>query len=405
MLSLLYIHNWKDVLTIGDVYMKRIVVLGGGTAGLLVLNRLHKKLWKKILHDEVELVLIEPNEWHYYQPGFLFLPLNMLEVDEIRKPVSELIPEGVKWIKKPASRIDAENNMVLVDGKTINYDYLVIATGSKLDYNYIDGLKEGTYNFYGPEEAILMREAIRRFEGGKIVVGVAGIPYKCPPAPIEMALLLDSYFKRLGNRDKVEIRYLYPLARVFPIQGVADILEPIMRDRGIDFNLFFNVERVDPYKKIIYSLEGEEVRYDLAILIPPHKGADVIIGSGLGDSGGWVPTDRYTLNMEGYDNVYVVGDATNLPISKAGSVADFEAEVVVRRIADQVAGYEPTATYDGKVMCFVLTGIGEATLLTFNYYNPPRPAKPSRLNYWLKWMYNKLYWSMTLRSELMEVTA
>lgn len=384
--------------------MKKVLILGAGTGGTLIANRLYRKLWREVKSGDVEITIIEPSEWHYYQPAYLLLPLNLIDENEVRKPTRSLLPEKVKWIKKRANKIDVYNNRVILeDGGSVEYDYLVISTGSKLNYDEVPGLKEGSYNFYGYNEAIRLREALRRFNGGRIVVGVAGVPYKCPPAPIEMSLLLDAYFRKLGVRDKVDITYAYPLPRVFPIAEVSGMLDDIMRKRNININLFFNVDVVDPKKRKITSLEGEELEYDLAILIPPHSGSDVVINSGIGDKSGWIPTNRYTLNMEGHDEVYVIGDATNLPISKAGSVADFEAEVIVKRLVDQLKGYEPTTVYDGKVMCFVLTGIGEGTILVFNYNEPPRPVNPGFLSYWLKLIYNKLYWNLTAGSALVEV--
>jgi len=384
--------------------MKRVLILGAGTGGTLIANRLYRKLWREVKNGDVEITIIEPSVWHYYQPAYLLLPLNLVDENEVRRPTGSLLPEKVKWIKKRANKIDVYNNRVILeDGDSVEYDYLVISTGSKLNYDEVPGLKEGSYNFYGYKEAIRLREALRRFNGGRIVIGVAGVPYKCPPAPIEMSLLLDAYFRKLGVRDKVDITYAYPLPRVFPIAEVSDMLDDIMRRRNININLFFNVDEVDPKRRRITSLEGEELEYDLAILIPPHTGSDVVINSGIGDKSGWIPTDRYTLNMEGHDEVYVIGDATNLPISKAGSVADFEAEVIVKRLIDQLNGYEPTTVYDGKVMCFVLTGIGEGTILVFNYNEPPRPVNPGFSSYWLKLIYNKLYWSLTAGSALVEV--
>jgi len=385
--------------------MKKIVILGAGTGGTLIANRLYRRLWHQIKSGDIEITIIEPNYWHYYQPGFLLLPLNLVAEDELRRPVKELLPEKIKLIREKAEKIDVENKQVnLANGDKVDYNYLIISTGSRLNYIEVPGLRDGTYNFYGFDEAIRLREALRNFREGTIVVGVAGVPYKCPPAPIEMSLLLDAYYRKLGIRDKIKIKYAYPLPRVFPIAEAADMLDPIMRNRDIDIHLFFNVEEIDPENKVIKSMEGEELEYDLSIMIPPHRGSDVIINSGIGDAGGWVPTDRYTLNMEGHEDIYVIGDATNLPISKAGSVADFEAEVIVSRLIDQLNGHTPMTVYNGKVMCFVLTGIGEGTILLFNYNEPPKPVPPGFSSYWLKLIYNKLYWSLTAGSALVEVS-
>jgi sulfide:quinone oxidoreductase len=354
----------------------------------------------KIREDEVRITLLEPNTLHYYQPAFLLIPLGLMDDAEAYRPLSTLIPDGVRWIREKAKYIDPENRVVRYDGDEIEYDYLIISTGAQLDYSCIPNLREYSYNFYSYKDVLRLKEAINRFNGGTIVVGVAGVPYRCPPAPIEMILLLEDYYRKLGIRGEIDLKYIFPLPRVFPIEGVSEIISPIFEERGIETHLMFNLEDIDGEKKKLISLEGEEIKYDLAILIPPHKGADVIIESGLGDRGGWIPTDRYTLNMKGYDNVYIVGDASDLPISKAGSVADFEAEIVTKRITEDMEGYEPRHIYDGKVMCFVVTGIGEATTLVFDYENPPRPHQPNFACYWMKLIYNKLYWSLTARSAL-----
>ncbi len=380
--------------------MKRIVILGGGTGGIITLNRLYQKLRHVSTEKNTEIILIEPNTRHYYQPGFLFVPLGLMEPWETYRPVSTLIPENVRWIRDKATLIDPDNRVVKTTEAEIKYDYLVISTGSHLDYDAVPGLKEHTHNFYSYDSTMRFKKALNEFKGGDVVIGVAGVPYKCPPAPIEMTLMLADYFKRIGLSDKVNIRYIYPLPRVFPIESVAELLGPIMDERGIETNLMFNLEGLDPKKREIYSLEGETVKYDMAVIIPPHKGAQVIIDSGLGDRSGWIPTDRHTLNMKGYDDVYVIGDATDLPVSKAGSVADFQAEVVTSRILADIEGYIPTARYNGRVMCFVVTGLGEGTTIVFDYENPPKPNPPNFACYWLKLMYNKLYWTLTAKSIL-----
>ncbi len=380
--------------------MKRILILGGGTGGTIVANRLAYELRHKIRRGEVSIDVVNPNPLHFYQPAFLLIPVDLMDEREAYMEFKDLIAEGVNWVRDRAVKIDIDNRMVeLAGGSKISYDYLVIATGSQLDTNQVEGLDD-TYHFYSFDGAKRLKEALAEFDGGKVVVGVSSIPYKCPPAPAEMAFLLNDYFIRRGIRDKVEITYFYPLPRVFPIGDIADILEPLMEKKGINRALFFNLERIDKENKKLISLEGEELEYDLAIVIPPHRGSDVIRNSGLGDEDGWIDVDKYTLNIPGYDDVYVIGDATNLPVSKAGSVADFQSEVVSKRISDEIEGYEPAARYNGKVMCFLVTGFGEATVLVFDYDHPPAAIPPSFIYYWLKLAYNKMYWSITAKALL-----
>ena len=380
--------------------MKRILIVGGGTGGTIVANRLAYELRNRVKKGEVSIEIINPSPLHFYQPAFLLIPVDLMDEREAYMEFPELIAEGVKWIRSKATKIDVEDRKVyLEDGTVKNYDYLVIATGSRLDMNGFEGLND-TYHFYSFDGAKRLKEALAEFEGGKVVIGVSSIPYKCPPAPAEMAFLLNDYFIRRGIRDKVEITYFYPLPRVFPIADIADILEPLMEKKGINRALFFNLDRIDTENRKLISLEGEELEYDLAIVIPPHKGSEVVINSGLGDEDGWIDVDKYTLNIPGHDEVYVIGDATNLPVSKAGSVADFQAEVVSKRISDEIEGYEPASRYNGKVMCFVVTGFGEATVLVFDYDHPPAAIPPSFVYYWLKLAYNKMYWSITAKALL-----
>jgi sulfide:quinone oxidoreductase len=316
----------------------------------------------------------------------------------------KLLSEGVRWLPEKAEKIDVKNRKVKAGKREIEYDYLIISTGSRLYFSEMPELEKETYHFYSMVGALRLKDVLNRFAGGRVVIGIGGLPYKCPPAPLEMAFLLHDHFKRLGIRDKVQLTFLYPLPRVFPIQSVAEMAEPILDKIGVEKFLMFNLESIDPKKKELISLEGDTVKYDLAIIVPPHRGAEVVERSELGDEAGWIPTDRYTLNMKGYDDVYVIGDATDLPISKAGSVADFEASIVTSRIKDEIEGYTPRSRYDGKVMCFMVTGMGNGTTLLFDYEHPPRPTLPNFACYWLKLIYNKLYWNLTARALLPGVT-
>ena len=389
------------IFTILNLEMKRIAILGGGTGGTILANQLAYKLRNR---DDVEIILIEPEKVHYYQPGFLFIPLGLMDPEEVVMYRSSLISEGVNWLPERAIRVNVEDRQIETEKRKINYDYLVIATGARLDYETVPGLKDSAYHFYDLENTLRLKKAIHKFNGGRIVIGVAGLPYRCPPAPLEMTFLLNDFFKRLGVRDKVQLTYLYPIMKPFPIDSVAEMVGPLLEKERIETMLMFNVESIDPKEKVVYSLEGEKIKYDLAIIIPPHLGSEVITNSGLGDEDGWIPTDRHTLNMEGRDDVFVIGDATNLPISKAGSVADFEASVVAHRIKDEIEGYTPTRRYNGKVMCFMVTGIGQGTTLMFDYNHPPHPHGTNFACYWLKLMYNRLYWNVTAKALLSGVT-
>jgi sulfide:quinone oxidoreductase len=246
------------------------------------------------------------------------------------------------------------------------------------------------------EPAQRLRAALDAFTGGRIVIGIAGMPYKCPPAPLEVSFLIESELRERGIRDKTEIHFCSPIGRAFTIESVSEMATPILAEKGIELHTFFNVESIDRESKKVISLEGEELPYDLLILVPPHRGQQFVIDSGLAPApGGWLPTDKHTLEVGGRANVHALGDATDLPLSKAGSTAHFEAPIVAERVAAAVTGREPEghkATYTGKVMCFFEVGDGKGTLLQFDYDHPPKPPTPNRLWHLGKIVFNKTYW-------------
>jgi sulfide:quinone oxidoreductase len=281
---------------------------------------------------------------------------------------------------------------------TFPYDYLVLATGARLAPTDLPGLVEGVgkwHDFYSLEGALRLRAALHDFDGGRIVLAIGGIPYRCPPAPLEFVFLLEDWLRKRGLRARTEIQYLYPLNRVFPIESVAEVATPLLEQRGIQYTTFFNTEEVDTEQQIVKSLEGEAFPYDLLVMVPPHRGAHVIETSGLGDPQGWLSTQRDTLEVKGQEGVFALGDATDLPVSKSGSAAHFEAKVIAARLIAAVRGEEPDprhATYDGEVMCFLETGHNAATQLVFNYEHPPRPPRPSLFYHMEKQLFNRAYW-------------
>jgi sulfide:quinone oxidoreductase len=303
-----------------------------------------------------------------------------------------LLHPSVQLVRSPVEAIDVDKQKLrLLHDGTVQYDYLVIATGSCPVPDEIPGLADGGYHFYTEPAAMRLREALYGFEGGRIVVGIAGFPYKCPPAPIEFTFLLDDWLRQKRLRDKTEIVFVTPLPQVFSIPTVVPLIEELFNRKGIKFETFFNTESVDPERRKVISLEGTELDYDLLVLIPPHRGSPVIDASGIGDKGGWVPTDKFTLQVKGHERLFAIGDATDLPVSKSGAAAHFEAPIVVQNLLQLVEGKEPVARYDGSVMCFVEAGNGKATVLRFNYERPPQPPTPSVLWRWMKALMNRFY--------------
>jgi sulfide:quinone oxidoreductase len=377
--------------------MERILILGGGVGGTLTANLLVKKLRARIDRGEVQVQVVDATGQHVYQPGFMYIAMGGERAANLERPELSLLDKRVDLVIGEVERIDAEHRVVtLTDGLPLGYDHLVLATGSRIVPEAIEHFDTEAQHFYSAEAAARLRTALDRFEGGRIVIGIAGMPYKCPPAPLEVALLIESELRERGLRDRAIIDFCSPIGRAFTIESVSDMVTPILADKGIALHTFFNVEAIDPGRKVVQSLEGEELPYDLLILVPPHKGQQFLMDSGLAPApGGWLPTDRATLQVGGRPNVYALGDATDLPLSKAGSTAHFEAPVVTERIVAAIEGRTVDAKrgdYLGKVMCFFEIGDGKGTLLQFDYTHPPRPPKPNRLWHLGKIVFNKTYW-------------
>ena len=376
----------------------RVVVLGGGVGGTLVANLLDKELGR-----EGRVTVIDPTGMHHYQPGYLYVALGQANGRWLVRDERTLLRRSVDLVVEKAIRIHPHAGTVQLErGGSLEWDHLVIATGARLVHDQVPGLVEGSHGFYSLEDAQRLREALRRFRGGRILVGIAGIPYKCPPAPVGFVFMVEEYLRRRGIRDRSEVTLLSPLNRAFTIESASKVVQPIMEQRGIGLTTFFNVEEVDPGAGTVSSLEGEKAEYDLLVLVPPHRGQQVVMDSGLGDAAGWLPTDRHTLQVEGQDRIFAMGDATNLPISKSGSTAHFEAPVVASRIASLIRGTAPKTNYGGKVMCFLETGNRAATILRFDYEHPPAPPQPNLLWHSAKWMFNRLYWETVPQGRMPE---
>ncbi|CEP67086.1 FAD-dependent pyridine nucleotide-disulphide oxidoreductase [Moorella glycerini] len=370
---------------------RRIVIVGGGVAGTMVANRLAKSMENEVYNGELEVVLIGNTGKHIYQPGFLFMAFNEGFLEQFAREEEYLLHPKVNFVIDAARHIDVDRKRVITGKQSFDYDFLVIATGSYPAMDSVPGLAAGAHTFYTPEGAEKLRHEILNFQGGTLLVTI-DVPHKCPVAPLEFIFMADDYYREAGIRNKVQLKYTYPIGRVHSLEPVAKWAVKEFEKRGIEYEIFFNLEKVDPEKKIAYNMDGSEHPYDLLISIPAHRGARVIQESGLGDEDGFIPTDRYSLKMEGQDCVYVIGDATDLPVSKAGSTAHYEADVVVKNLISELKGLPATHRYNGKAFCFIETGLNEATYITFNYKQPPQPVPPSEMLHWFKLSYNEMYW-------------
>ena len=377
--------------------MKRVLILGGGVGGTLSANLISRKLKKQIDSGEVDVTVVDSTGQHVYQPGFMYIAMGGESAQKLQRPERRLLDERVNLTVASATGIDLDASTVELDnGDRLHYDQLVLATGSRILPERLDHFVEEAHHFYSAAAALKLRKALDAFTGGTIVVGIAGMPYKCPPAPLEVSFLIESELRDRGLREKTTMHYCSPIGRAFTIESVSEMVTPILAEKGIELHTFFNVDEIDPGAKVVKSLEGEELGYDLLILVPPHAGAQLVIDAGLAPApGGWLPTDRHTLKVGKRPNVFALGDATDLPLSKAGSTAHFEAPVVAEQVAANVLGRAPAgkhANYEGKVMCFFEVGDGKGTLLQFDYDHPPRPPKPNKMWHLGKVVFNKTYW-------------
>jgi sulfide:quinone oxidoreductase len=377
--------------------MDRILILGGGVGGTLAANLLVKRLRRRIDAGDVDVTVVDATGRHTYQPGFMYIAMGSERAERLERSERSLLDRRVRLVVGEVVSVDETDRLVtLGSGERLGYDHLVLATGSRIVPEEIEHFDSEARHFYSAEAALRLRLALDAFMGGTIVIGIAGMPYKCPPAPLEAAFLIDSELRERGLRPVSDLHFCSPIGSAFTIESVSEIATPILAEKEIELHTFFNVETIDPSRKVVQSLEGEELSYDLLVLVPPHRGAQFLIDSAFAPApGGWLPTDRATLQVGGRPNVYALGDATDLPLSKAGSTAHFEAPVVAERISAAVERREPDArdgTYLGKVMCFFEIGDGKGTLLQFDYEHPPRPPRPNRLWHLGKVVFNKTYW-------------
>lgn len=374
--------------------MKKILVLGGGTGGALVANLLARKLPA----DTAEITVVSAHSRHYYQPGWLYVPFGWEDSRRLSKTVRSLLNKRIKLVIDQVTALDtAAQRVDLAKSESQSYDYLIVATGSTPCPEDVPGLVEGGHHFYTHEASSRLYGALQEFRGGKVVVGVGGLPYKCPVAPLEFTFLLEDFLTRKGVRGDTQITYTFPLNRAFSIESVSEVAQRFLDEKGVTVETFFNLESVDPKAKKALSLEGTELDYDLLVMIPPHRGAKFLQGHPLADAQGWISTDRKTLKAGGLTNVWALGDTTNLPISKAGSTAHFEAPCITEQIAAEIAGRAPDpekADYAGHVMCFLEVGHSKASIIDFDYENPPVLKEPNALMHYMKIAFNKTYFHL-----------
>lgn len=392
--------------------MKNIIILGAGTAGTMMANHLHNEL----KDNHWSITLIDERTEHHYQPGYLFLPFDIYKPEDIVKPIGEFVPKGVNWLVESIDRISPEENKVyMANGDILSYEILIIATGCKIAPEEISGMKgeewqKSVFDFYTFEGSLALRNKLRDWQGGKLVVHITEMPIKCPVAPLEFAFLADSYFKNKHMRDQVEITYVTPMSGAFTKPKATEALEHLLHEKNIHIEGDFAIEQVDNENKKIIDYGGREIPFDLLVTVPTNKGDEMIGRSGMGDDLNYVPTNKATLQSVNYKNVFVLGDASNIPASKAGSVAHFEAEILTENIIRYINDQPLKEEFDGHANCFIETGNGKALLIDFNYTHEPvegtfpfpglgplRLLKESRMNHMGKLAFRWVYWNMLLK--------
>jgi sulfide:quinone oxidoreductase len=389
---------------------KQIVILGGGTGGTMTANRLRRRFDL----DEAEIHVVDRDDRHVYQPGLLFVPFGMAQLDEIVRPRRRQLRDGVVFHEREIDSVSIDRDEVtLDDGAVLRYDVLVVASGVRLQPEETEGLNaagwnEKVFTFYEPESADALRGTLERFDGGRLLVNLVDMPIKCPVAPLEFAFLAEWFLQERGVRDRTEIVYVTPLDSAFTKKTCADHLSGLLTDKEIELVTEFNAGEVDGIGGKLTSYDGRELAFDLLVTVPLHGGAAYVERSpGLGDALGFVPTDTTTLQSAAKPNIFALGDATDLPTSKAGSVTHFEAEVLAENIVRYLEGDELQSGYDGHANCFIETGFHKALLIDFNYEVEPVPGhfpsalglpllRESRVNHWGKLLFQWVYWHALL---------
>lgn len=392
--------------------MKKLVILGAGTAGTMMLNKLNPVLDK----NEWQITIVDQFETHYYQPGFLFIPFGIYKKKDVIKPKRDFFPTEANVIVSEIEKIEPKENKVILANKVVlSYDLLIIATGARIKPEETEGLTgelwyKNIFDFYTIEGACALADFFKHWEGGKLVVNITEMPIKCPVAPLEFVFLADWYFTEKGIRDKVEIHLVTPLPGAFTKPKASSILSDFLDKKNIKLTTDFSIARVENGEKKIVSWDEREVPFDVLVTIPTNMGDDVIARSGMGDELNFVPTDKHTLRSQDHKNIFVIGDATNLPSSKAGSVAHFQADILFENILSVIEGREPKEKFDGHANCFIESGFGKGILIDFNYDTEPLPGKfplpgvgpfslleETKMNHYGKVMFRWMYWNFLLK--------
>jgi sulfide:quinone oxidoreductase len=398
--------------------MKKLLILGGGTAGSMAAN----KLVRKLAADEWAVTVVDVDDNHRYQPGYLFMPFGTYRPDQVTRSRKRALNRGVELIYGEIDVVNPDQNTVtLADGQQLTYDVLIIATGVNPRPDQTDGMtgaewRKTVHEFYSYEGSTKLADALKDWQGGRLVINIVDMPIKCPVAPLEFAFLADSYFKERGIRDKVEMTYVTPLPGAFTKPIAAQSFGDTLEEKGIAVEADFMLMEIDNEKNALISYDEREVPFDLLVTVPLNMGAEIVARSGMGNDLNLVPVDKYTQISKKYGNVFALGDANDIPASKAGSVAHFEIDIFIDNFMQYLAGKEMTHRFDGHANCFIETGGGKAMLIDFNYDYEPLPGrypyagigpmsllKQTRLNHLGKLAFKWVYWNVLIPGRPMPV--
>ncbi len=398
---------------------KKLVILGAGCAGTMVANKLRKRLNE----NEWVITIIDKDDRHVYQPGLLFIPFGIYRPEDIVRSRSEFVGKGIHFVVDEITAIDADKQRVETTAGSYDYDKIIICTGVSLAPEEIPGMMDGwqtlVYDFYTLEGAINLHKALRNFREGNLVLNIAEFPFKCPVAPLEFVYLADSYFTERGVRDKIDIRLVTPLPGAFTKPKASAFFSQLIEAKNINITASYDLAEVDCAGKKIISAGGDAIDFDLLVSVPPNVGARYLVKSDVAmDEIGYVKTNNHTLKAEKFENMYVLGDTTTLPTSKAGSVAHFSAEILVENFLREINGEPIRPDFDGHANCFIETGFEKAALIDFNYDYEPLPGKfplpglgpfsllgESKANHWGKMMFKWVYWNKLVSGEEMPLEA
>ena len=375
----------------------KVVILGGGTGGVIVANLLGRKAKK-----QADITLVSKQDNVFYEADLPFRIFDKKNFKSQYKPVRKVVNKNVTVLKEEVIGLDVNSKSVsFKNGTNIPYDYLVIATGAHYDFDSVPGYKEGAHHYYNEEGIHELRKALDEFvekgKGGNVVVGIADLPFKCPVAPLEGVFMMEHFLRRKKLRKTTNLHYLSPIGGAFSIEQANVHIEKKFAKKNINLHTFFNTETIHADRKMVESLEGDEMEYDLLLMVPPHRGQSYLEGTPIVDESGWVNVNTKTLQNEEYPHIFAIGDAANLPVSKAGSSAHYQAMAVAHNLRDILKGKmdikEVKEKYNGHATCLVMTSMTSAMFFDFNYNRPPFGLGyiSNRLFYYLKKYQRFLY--------------